>query len=637
MNKFLYKLSRFPAPDARSRRGAITRKTVVILVAVLVVLVVGVAAFRGTRSGPLNLQGTSRVAVKRGNLLISILQSGELEAKRSETISNETDRQVKIVKIVDDGAKVKKGDLLLELESEELRNRVLQNESDVSRAEADLKNAEEDLEIKRLKHQTDLESARLRVEIAKLELQKYTEAEYKQQVDKARLDITVASEELSRAQTKLDWTKQLVEHGYANRQELDSDKLEVTRKEIEVKNKEVDLQILQNYTYQKELKQKQNEVAEAEAEVERLAKTYESERARGLSNLESKKTGLEVARRQLKQAQEQLDKTLIISKFDGQVFYPKSRRWDERTIEEGASVYPRQTLLEFPDLSAWNIKVGVPESIIDKIKVGQNAVATVDAMPGVILKAQVSRVSVVPDTGRWWDTSTKTYTVTLDIPTTPTVELKPGMSAAVEILVDQLKDILTVPIQAVVSEKDRHFVFLLDGGKVTRTEVETGDNNENQIQIVKGLEEGQELLLYAPVEAETRAGLRERPLDKAQQAGVEVEVKKVENGEPVRRPQEESAEQVPGAGPRPGQEGFTPSQADIERFRRLRESGQFRPREGESAQPQGDQPRRARPQEGERPARLEGGERPARPEGRQRPAPDAGQRRPGPGPQPSAS
>jgi len=583
---------------------------VLIIVGIGFVLVAaGSVVWKSQKPRVAGLDRSVRAPVERGDLVVTILQSGELEAKRSESINNEIDREAKILYIVEDGAKVKKGDLLVELESEDLRNRLLQAESDVSRAEADLKNAQEELEIQRLKHNTDLESAQLRVQIAKLEIKKYVEAEYPQKVDKAVLDITIAKEELSRARDKLEWTKKLVEKEYASRQELESGELEVQRKEIEVKNKEVDLEILKEYTHEKELKEKENEVSEAEALVDRLQKTYASERARGEANLESKKTNLEVQRRQLKKIQDQVENTRIVSEWNGQVFYPKLRPWDNRKIEEGASVYPRQQILQFPDLSVWKISVGVPESIIDKIRPGQKAVATIDALPGEILLANVLRVSVVPDQSRWYDSSAKTYTVTLDIPTTPSVSLKPGMSVAVEIVIDVLKNVTYVPIQAVLTEDEKHYVFLADGSDVRKIPVETGENNEESIQVVNGLKEGQEVLLYAPVEAELRAGLKERPLDRAKKAGKEIDL------EPGADQQAPAVDRAPSETGEPGPPGPSRDQTRSPGMRRENERSQ-EAGTGSARRPQDSSQRRESRREGD-----SGRGRQGRPQNRQTESP----------------
>ena len=74
----------------------------------------------------------------------------------------------------------------------------------------------------------------------------------------------------------------------------------------------------------------------------------------------------------------------------GQFFYPQSDRFGAQAkIEKGATVNFRQPILSFPDLSAWNLKVGIPEAMIDKVEIGQEAVATLDV--GIIY----CRVSLV--------------------------------------------------------------------------------------------------------------------------------------------------------------------------------------------------------------------------------------------------
>jgi HlyD family secretion protein len=484
---------------------------------------------------------------------------------------------------------VKKNDEQVELDAEEIQNNLLNSQADVSRAEADLLNAEKGIEISDLKGATDMQDARLRVQLAELDLRKYIEAEYPQQKRKAEVAINLAEEDLKRAKDKMDSTRQLVEKGYTNRTELEADELAVTRREIELINAKEDLKILTEYSSERRLSELKNSVDQAKAALDRLEKTIESERARDLANLESRKVNLSTAKNRLANVEDQLSKSKIYSDFDGMVFYPTSsgRYGQSATIELGASVYPRQDLLNFPDLKDWKIVVGVPESIIDKVARDQRAFATIDAVPGVLLEAVVSRVGIVPDRGRWYDRSSKTYSVELDVPVAPSVELKPGMSTTVEIITAEHKDILKVPIQAVTRQDEKYYVFDSSGQRV---EVEVGASNEDSIQITKGLEEGDVILLYAPVSTETRAGLRERPLDqvKGEESGTTTNGSsetKTENSrdseEPVRSetPQETPAPEAVatpavegGERRRPNLENMTPEQREA--FRRRMEERQ---------------------------------------------------------------
>ena len=73
-------------------------------------------------------------------------------------------------------------------------------------------------------------------------------------------------------------------------------------------------------------------------------------------------------------------------------------------------------------------------------------------------------------------------------------DLKPGMTAVVEIHVDQLNDVLTVPIQAVVQEKESTFVYLRRGS-IVRQEIEIGGTNEKLVEVKSGLSELDQVVL----------------------------------------------------------------------------------------------------------------------------------------------
>jgi HlyD family secretion protein len=478
--------------------------------------------------------------VQRGDLVISILQSGELLAKSSRDILNEAFPGAKIIEIVEDGAFVTNGQLLVELESTELMERFLDSQSDVAVAEADLTHAREELSISRLKQATDLESAELKVELARLDLQKYTEVAYTQSVDKAESDIMLAAQELEKARGELEGTKELYEKGYSNKQELESDQLGVNRKEIEVRNKTKDLEILKNYSSVKTLKELENDVSNAESVLERMKKSFNSEMMRKEALLESKQTRLEIERNQLKTRETQLENTRIIADFNGQVFYPKGDRYSSRSstqeIEKGASVNYRQRILSFPDLSAWTIRVGVPEAMIDKVSVGQEAVAALDALPGVLLYGRVKQVSAVPDSQSYFSSGTKTYSIMIEVLTKTEAKLKPGMSATVEIVTDRLSKVLYVPIQAVVSDGDKRYVYVVRSSRKKLREVQVGKYNTDSMEIINGLEEGETMLLYAEVELVADSKHKKKAPSKANGGGETEAGMVAEPGTPPREP-----------------------------------------------------------------------------------------------------
>jgi len=491
-----------------------------IAVGVVVVLVLLGLLFAGGGSEDAVSDDAPRTEVRRGDLVISILQSGELQAKNSRDIINEASHNAKIVEIVDDGTFVTNGQLLFELESSELEDRYLQQKSSVASAEAELLHTREATEIARLKHDTDLESAKLKVELAELALKKYNEAEYPQLVLKAESDIKLAEQQLKQDQGELEGTQELFDKDYSSRLELESVQLKVDTQEIEVRNKTKDLEILEEYTYVKTLKELENAVKTAQSELERLQKSYEAELSQNEANIEAKKTSLEIQKKQLANREKEMTNTKVYADFTGQVFYPTTERWRrQQQIEKGATLDYRQAILSYPDLSAWNLKVGVPEAMIDKVTVGQEAVATVDALSGSILRGRIFKVSAVPDNQGWFSTGVKTYTVMIDVTSETTSKFKPGMTAKVEIVIDQLRNVLYVPIQSVVSKDDHHYVYVIKRNRKELREVGIGKYNNQFMEITDGLEEGEEILLYAEVEADNDANLTKRPLDQEAENG----------------------------------------------------------------------------------------------------------------------
>jgi HlyD family secretion protein len=150
--------------------------------------------------------------------------------------------------------------------------------------------------------------------------------------------------------------------------------------------------------------------------------------------------------------------------------------------------------------------------MIDKVSLGQVAVASLDALPGLMLRGLVEKISAVPDSQNWFNAGVKTYTIMIAISSETDAQLKPGMSATIEIVTDQLRDVLYVPIQSVVSKKEQHYVYVVKRGRKELREVGIGKYNTQSIEITEGLQEEEILLLYAEVELESDTQLKKSPI-----------------------------------------------------------------------------------------------------------------------------
>ena len=89
--------------------------------------------------------------------------------------------------------------------------------------------------------------------------------------------------------------------------------------------------------------------------------------------------------------------------------------------------------------------------------------------------------------------------------------MKPGMNAKVEIIVDQLADVIYVPVQSVEVEQDHHFCYISNSGTLERREINTGLFNDEFIEVRDGLKSGEAVALSLPKKSEIELNNIARP------------------------------------------------------------------------------------------------------------------------------
>jgi HlyD family secretion protein len=181
------------------------------------------------------------------------------------------------------------------------------------------------------------------------------------------------------------------------------------------------------------------------------------------------------------------------------------------SIEEGATVRLRQTLLTIPDMSQMGVNVKVHESQVKKVKIGQTALIRVDAEPGIVLEGRVAELALMPDSSSSrYTPNLKVYPSNIHISGTHPW-LRPGMNAKVEIVVDQLTDVVFVPVQSVEVEQDQHYCYIRSGSKLERRFIKTGVFNDEFIEVRDGVTAGEQVALALPKKANTEDATKPAP------------------------------------------------------------------------------------------------------------------------------
>ena len=253
-----------------------------------------------------------------------------------------------------------------------------------------------------------------------------------------------------------------------------ADHLAQDRANFELEQAQTKRDVLLKYTKDKTVKEKDSDVQKARADELSKQSTFELEK--------TKEAKLE---RQIKAC-------VLKAPGDGIVVYANEQGrmgQNQLQIEEGATVRERQKIFSLPDTSKMRVNTKVHESMVDRIKRDSRALVRVDAAANLELKGRVDSVAPMADAGSWMSSDVKVYTTFVAIEgDTAKLNLRPGMSAMVEILVEELPDVLSVPVQAILQFKNKDSVFVKEGDGFRRVEVELGTSNDQFVQVKKGLQ-----------------------------------------------------------------------------------------------------------------------------------------------------
>ena len=330
--------------------------------------------------------------------------------------------------------------------------------------------------------------------------------------------MQVAQKELGQAKSTLEGTRRLFGKGFVTKIDLERDDIAHENARLKVQTADTARDLFLKYEFKKSSEEALSKYAEAMRELDRARKAAVSKLAQADAKLKSAEGQYNVQVRQRKDLNEQLEKCVLKAKKTGLVVYGGGGEemyyyGNQEPIREGATVRERQAIITIPDMTRMSVKVKIHETYIKKIKKGEKVRITVDAFPDTILDGEVTKVGVLPDSqNRWMNPDLKVYVTTITINGTYDW-IKPGMSAKVEILVDHLNDVVHVPIQAVAPSEGKQVCYVVHGLKPEKREVEIGQFNDEFIEIRKGLNEGEKVLLRQPESGMPETGEPEKKPD----------------------------------------------------------------------------------------------------------------------------
>lgn len=415
-----------------------------------------------------------------------------------------------ILWVVPNGKTVVQGELMMELDSAPLRTRLNDQIVIFERTKAESVQVAAQYENQKTQNVTRDAEALLSRDLAELKLRMFGDDQggtYQLTMQSLELRIQEAKSLLAQSQVNVqlqkrerDGMQQLYDLGYRGRGDIDQSTYKLLQAEDSLEKAHNTLETsvsarrrLVQYERQMALKTLQGSLATAE----RALKQVQVDNASLLSQALAAKNSAEAA---LKKEQEKLDRyRLMISKckvtapHDGMAAYVMDED-DDEVIAEGAFVFERQRLFTLPNLAVMQVKTAVHESVLLDIQAGLPATISVDSFSDRRYRGSVKSVLSVPRQSSWLTSDIKIYEtiVTIDEPVSG---LKPGMTAVVELELEPLRDVLAVPVQAIVMIGQESWCYVQAGDGIERRTVRIGRTNHELVHVLDGLHEGDNVVL----------------------------------------------------------------------------------------------------------------------------------------------
>ncbi|SFH15379.1 RND family efflux transporter, MFP subunit [Desulfotomaculum arcticum] len=212
--------------------------------------------------------------------------------------------------------------------------------------------------------------------------------------------------------------------------------------------------------------------------------TYDLEQAN--TALVNAKLNLEQARQQMNQtnatlssAQENLADYSVAAPMDGLV--------GEINIESGEMVSSQTNAAVIVSIDTVKVEASIPESIVNELRPGSVVSVTIDSLNKSV---EGTLTTIAPKA----DSDTMGYPVEISV-ANPSGEIKPGMTAKIELITGNLKNIFALPVDAVIEQDGQHIVYIVENNQAKEVSVKTGVTNDTLIEITDGLKEGQSIIV----------------------------------------------------------------------------------------------------------------------------------------------
>ncbi len=503
------------AMKKQTKRGLTVSITLVMVIIVVCLAAAGSWAMFKTDSDDSASAERDFSIVRKGGFEVVVPTSGELAAQSQIEIKNRLETRATITEIIQEGEQVKKGDLLISFNDEDIRNKIKDEDDALANAQNSLENAKANLEIRKKTRESELAKAELEITLTELALQAWKEGEVVTKRQDLALESKTAQMEYDRYQERFEASKRLFAQDFISLDEYKKDEIALVRAESDLKQAKLDIDVYEKYEYLQDKEIKQSDRQQAIDEQDRTKHRFDAQVRSAESDVRSAERMRDSRQDRLDKWRQQLELCVIQAPSDGLVVYASSISTGGRHGSRsegppmvGTDVPRNRTVIILPDTSKMIAEVKVNESLSGKVKAGQRATIVADALPDLAFGAEIISVGVLAQTGDSRDPNRRDYIVKIRLDDFDrSLGLKPSMRCRADINIGRADDTIYVPIQSVFRQGPVTFAWVQKGKGYTQTEISIGQASDLYVEITEGLDEGQIVLMREPEAKEVASRL----------------------------------------------------------------------------------------------------------------------------------
>jgi HlyD family secretion protein len=449
-----------------------------------------------TQSSPTTQPSERTYVVKKGSLNLAIDGTGTFQPVEPFEVRIRPDAykgELKVTQVAAHGSEVKQGNILIQFDTTDIKRDLEAAENDLTAARSAYAKAEADARLGEQGDALALKMAEDAAANAAANLKWWDELTGPQMLRMAELRVKQTKDSVEDQQDELEQLRKMYKS-----EDLTTDTADIVIKRAlrSLDLSKVMLGMQEDITKRTKALDHPNSrkmadfaLQQAKQALAQLQVTQSHAKVLRQTGLTSARLALNAAEKKAGELRGDLEKMTVTAPSDGIAFFGSmsGAAWaggDPKALKIGEKATGGTTLMTLFAPGKVKVAMDLPEAKLSWIETGAKATVTSPAWPQLSYEGKLAEVSPLAKTG-------DTYGMNIELPTVD-AKIRPGMKAQVKLAPKKVEDVLVAPTAVVAGGKVK---VKGKDGKPQEREVKTGRSDGQQVEILSGVEEGDEILL----------------------------------------------------------------------------------------------------------------------------------------------